>query len=471
MIRKYILGLLIVFSLCIEAHAERDLWQVLRQSFKLRDQSSQPEVKAQIRYLKAHPAYFNAFAKNSKRYIYYILETIKSQRLPGELALLPMIESNYNPFAYSKAGAAGLWQLMPGTGSGLGVKQDWWYDGRRGIMNSTRAALSYLQYLNRFFGGNWILSFAAYDSGEGTVQRAILRNQRERKSTRFWSLPLPRETQAYLPRLLAFVSIIKYPKYFGMTLPRESYGPAFQEIEVGSQIDLTHAAKLANITYADMLKLNPGHNRWATAPSKTQTLLLPIDKVALFKKNLTTLPKSERVAWARHKVAAGETLGLIAQKEKSSLPLIKEVNHLKSNVIIEGQTLLIPASKNLSHHNLTEAKKQSAIHQSNYIGPHRVIHVIQKNDTPQKLSRKYHVKAGEIAFWNQLKPGTPLKTGEKLILWQKKPSRFTYRVKKGDSLSKIAARFHISQQRIKQWNPTLKNKPFLIINQKLIVYS
>lgn len=471
MIRKCLFILTLVFSLSSTVYADRDLWLVLRQSFKLRDQSHQPEVMAQIRYLKAHPAYFSAFARNSRRYIYYILESIKSERLPGEIALLPMIESNYNPFAYSRAGAAGLWQLMPGTGSGLGVKQDWWYDGRRGILNSTRAALSYLSYLNNFFNGNWTLSFAAYDSGEGTVQRAIQSNMKRGKDTDFWSLPLPRETQAYLPRLLALASIIKYPKYFGVSLPYEMYSPAFQEIEVGSQIDLTHAAKLAHMSYRELLKYNPGHNRWATAPSQTQTLLIPIDKVDTFQNNLAKVPKNELVNWSRHKVIEGETLGNIALKEKSNIKLIKEINHLKTNHIKSGQTLLIPATKNMSAHRVAIAKKEREFNINKHIGPHQVIHIAQKNDTLQSLTKKYHVKESQIIFWNQLTAKPSIKTGDKIVIWQKIPMPFIYRVRKGDSLSRIAQRFRLKQRDLKRWNPTLYSNSRLKIKQRLIVYG
>lgn len=458
-------------SLNVFAFRPPDVWQALRRSFQFKDLSKQPEVNAQIQFLKAHPAYFRAFAKNSKPYIFFILEYIKSQRLPGELALLPMIESNYNPFAYSRAGAAGLWQLMPGTGSGLGVKQDWWYDGRRGIINSTRAATDYLQYLNRFFGGNWILSVAAYDSGEGTVQRAIKQNIQAHKDTSFWSLPLPRETQAYLPRLLAMASIIKYPKYFGINLPYEPYEPHFQEIEVGSQIDLTHAAKLAHMKYGDLLKLNPGHNRWATAPNQPQTLLLPLDRVTLFQANLTQVPENERITWARHEVLSGENLGLIAIKEKSSVHLIKEINHLKSDTIKIGQKLLIPASKKISPHNLTETKKRLAINQNQNIGPHSLIHIVQKNDSFKLLERKYRVKENQIRYWNQIKAQQNLNEGDKLIIWQKKTSPLVYVVRTGDSLSRIAHRFHISQKNLSRWNANVAKKTYLKVGQKLVVYG
>ena len=238
--KRLLIVLLILLISNISHSYSNDLWRELSSNFKLKDQSSQADVKKQIRWLLAHPTYLDDFAKNSAPYIFYILEEIKKQGLPGELALLPMIESNYNPFAYSHAGAAGLWQLMPGTSSGLGIKQNWWYDGRRGIISSTYAALSYMRYLNRFFKGNWMLSIAAYDAGEGTVQRAVRKNYNTGNSTNFWFLPLPRETKAYLPRLLAMASIIKYPNYFGIKLPSQDYKAYFSKVKIEKMQLQTH---------------------------------------------------------------------------------------------------------------------------------------------------------------------------------------------------------------------------------------
>lgn len=452
---------------------QQQMWDALRQSFKLPDQSSHPIVKAQIRWLIKHPAYMEEFAQNAEPYIYYVLETIKKEKLPGELALLPMIESNYNPFAYSKAGAAGLWQLMPGTGSGLGVKQNWWYDGRRGIISSTHAAIEYLKYLAHLFKRNWILAIAAYDSGEGTVLRAIKRNQKRRESTNFWSLKLPHETQAYLPRLLALASVIKYPRYFGIHLPESHYPRYFEEITVGSQIDLTHAAKLAGIKYSELLRLNPGHNRWATAPNRQYTLLLPIQKVRQFLQRLKQLPIPKRVSWRRHKIKDGESLSVIAHKEGSNIAMIKKVNNLNNDKIRAGKTLLIPKSSVniLSHPG--EHKKQRLMKKIKQIGPHKIIHIVTSGDSVDKLAKKYHVNAGSIRFWNQLKSQAPLVKGQRIVIWKRKrkPQAQTYIVKNGDNLGYIAHKFHVRIADLKNWNPKLRQTRFIHPKQKLKVYT
>ena len=180
---RFLIALLLLNSCFLSNVQARDysVWTQMRIAFSLPHYTKQEQVKRQIEWIRKHPSYIHQLAKRSEPYIYYILKQVKKRHMPGEIALLPMIESAYNPFAHSHAGAAGLWQLMPGTGTGLGLRQDWWYDGRRGIHSSTNAALNYLDYLNQFFNQNWILAIAAYDSGEGTVQRAVNKNKQQNK--------------------------------------------------------------------------------------------------------------------------------------------------------------------------------------------------------------------------------------------------------------------------------------------------
>lgn len=442
--------------------ASTDLWKQLSNSFQLQDQSNQKEVKKQIQWLVSHPTYMDDFAKNSAPYIYYILEEIKRQGLPGELALLPMIESNYNPFAYSHAGAAGLWQLMPGTSSGLGLKQNWWIDGRRGIISSTFGALRYMSYLNRFFKGNWIFAIAAYDAGEGTVQRAIRKNISLNKPTTFWALPLPHETKAYLPRLLAMASLIKYPRYFGIQLPNKKYEPYFAKVLIKKQINLHEAAKIASIKHDELLKLNPGYNRWITLPHTKKSLkdflLLPLSKVELFKENLSKLNKDAFIGWSRHQVQYGETLSLIAFKNHTTLNLIKKINNLKSDFLKLGTELIIPHAKNPSFKSLSEAKRELAINHSMQIGPYQTVIYVKKGDTLSALSQKYNVKESEIIYWNRLKRHK-LFPMQKLSIWKnkKKNATNTYEVKYGDSLGMIAEKHHLSLKNLQLLNPKLKN--------------
>lgn len=263
-------------------------WLELRSSFKLNHHADNASVRRQIETYRHNPDYLNKTLTKATPYLYYILQQTIKRNLPGELVLLPVLESAYDPFAYSNRGAAGLWQIMPSTGSGFGLKENWWYNGRRDISASTRAALEYFAYLKNYFNQNWLLAIAAYDSGEGTVQNAI--GYGRGTDADFWNLPLPRETQAYVPRLLALAEIIANPRHYGIKLPDIKSGPYFVAVNLSTQIELAHAAQLAEISLQEMYRLNPGYNRWATDPNGPHRLLLPVEKIEKFRQNLETSP-------------------------------------------------------------------------------------------------------------------------------------------------------------------------------------
>lgn len=447
-------------------YAAPNVWDVLRSQFALNHEVTQPEVQTQLRWLVSHPSYLQKLAR-SEPYIYHIVTEIKKRRMPGEIALLPMIESAYDPFAYSGAGAAGLWQLMPGTGNNLGLKQDWWFDGRRSIRPSTDAALNYLTYLNKYFNGNWILAIAAYDSGEGTVARAIKNSRQYSRNINFWTLPVPQETKAYVPRLLALAEIIKYPQRYRVTLPDIPHVPYFEEVNIGSQIDLNHAAKLAGISYKDLIKLNPGFNRWTTAPYKPFKLLIPADKVAHFNRNLANVPEEKRVSWTRHQVRAGDNLGSIARRYFTTVKLIRELNQLKSDKLKLGQYVLIPSTKNTA---VAAVKKPVApiTDQPATAQSYKVLHIVQTGDTYQSLEKKYNVSAANIRLWNHIKGKKPLKTGSQLTIWKTTVKYGVYIVKAGDNLSSIAKRNNTKVAVLTRLNPSI-NKKLLRPGQKLVI--
>lgn len=443
------------------ANSPPNVWDVLRKQFTLNHETSRPEVQKQIRWISAHPTYIQKLAE-SEPYIYHIISEIKKRKLPGEIALIPMIESTYDPFAYSGAGAAGLWQLMPVTGTGLGLKQDWWLDSRRSIQPSTDAALNYLTYLHKFFKGNWLLAFAAYDSGEGTVARLIRKSKRRRSNISFWSLPVPRETKAYIPRLLALAAVIKNPKRYNVQLPEIPHLPYFEEVCIGSQIDLDHAAKLAGITYKELIKLNPGYNRWATAPYHPFKLLIPIQRVKQFSKNLANVPEPQRVSWIRHQVGNGENLISIAKKYHTTVNLIKQLNQLKTQKVKKAQYLLIPSVKRAvkSLVKQSEPGKDHSTLKLTTKNEIKLIHIVQRKETYEDIQKQYGVSAQAIQHWNLLNPKSPLMRGQQLIIWKKINQEQVYRVKSGDSLSKIAKMHQLSIHSLLKLNPH--------INQHLI---
>ena len=441
------------------AQSTPNVWDVLRQQFSLSHEVTQPEVQNQIRWLVSHPSYLQKIARQSEPYIYHIVTEIKKRKLPGELALIPMIESSYDPFAYSGVGAAGLWQLMPGTGTDLGLKQDWWYDGRRSIGPSTNAALTYLAYLHNFFNGDWLLAFAAYDSGEGTMSRIIKNSGQTGSRVRFWSLNVPQETKAYIPRVLALAEVIQNPQRYHVQLANIPHAPYFEEVNIGTQIDLNHAAKLAGISYRDLIKLNPGFNRWATAPYRPYKLLIPADKVENFSRNLALIPEDQRVSWTRHKVSAGDNLVLIAQRYHTTVNLIKELNQLKTNAVKKGQLVLIPSSKNTTvPTKITAATQMPATQHFVQNNQYKVLHIVQKNESYQHVQKKYDVTAQDIQSWNHLSAKTPLRPGQQLIIWRRSAPTGTYIVKAGDNLSRIAERYHTKTGALVKLNPGLSDR-------------
>ncbi len=455
---------LCILTQATNAHAAPNVWEVLRKQFTLNHAVTQPEVQNQLRWLIAHPSYLQKLAQ-SEPYIYHIITEVKKRKLPGELVLIPMIESSYDPFAYSGAGAAGLWQLMPGTGTDLGLTRDWWFDGRRSIRPSTDAALNYLAYLNKFFQGDWILAVAAYDSGEGTIKR-IITNSGQQGNINFWKLPVPQETKAYIPRLLALAEIIQNPNRYHVQLPDIPHIPYFEEVNIGSQIDLNNAAKLAGIPYKDLIKLNPGYNRWATAPYRPYKLLIPADKVEDFSRNLANLPEDKRVSWTRHKVSAGDDLMLIARRYHTTVNLIKELNQLKSNAVKKGEFVLIPSSKNTPAAKTPPtlvAKPPQFIAARQY----KLIHIVQRNDSLQRIQSKYGVSANEIRLWNKLSAKTALRRGQQLVIWKRSNSTGSYIIKQGDTLSVIAKRNATQVSTLTRLNPGLTK--YLRPGQKILL--
>ena len=250
-----------------------DLFDRMRVGFKLDDGADRRAVDDQLRWYASNPDYLQRAFGRADLYLYYIVTELERRGMPLELALLPVVESAFEPYAYSRARASGLWQFIPGTGSRFGLKQDWWYDGRRDIVESTRAALDYLQYLHDEFNGDWLLAIAAYNCGEAMVERAAQANRAAGRPVDFWSLWLPGETRAYVPKLLAMKRLVMDPETYGLSfspIPNQAY---FARVPTHGQINLKLAAEIAGISPQDLYELNPAFHRFATDPSGPYFLL------------------------------------------------------------------------------------------------------------------------------------------------------------------------------------------------------
>ncbi|MGB9428652.1 MAG: LysM peptidoglycan-binding domain-containing protein [Gammaproteobacteria bacterium] len=450
-----------------------NLWDYLGQHFSLSAADGDGRVQGELNWYAAHGAYLARVANRARPYLYYIVQQVQAHKLPLDIALLPVVESAFDPFAYSHARAAGLWQFIPGTGRNWDLKQDWWYDGRRDIVASTRAALEHLQYLHTQFNNDWLLALAAYDSGAGTVSRAITRNERRGLPTDFWHLDLPAETRAYVPRLLAICQLVAAKGHDGVDLPAIPNQAYLAQVDAGGQIDLATAAKLAGISTEQMYLLNPGFNRWATDPDGPTTLLVPLDKKNEFATALAALPPHDRVQWATHRVQFGDTLGAIAHQHHTTVAVIRDLNGIHGNLIHINQMLLIPvARKTLADATLVaEARvaRQNTYGHDQYTSHGRIVHRVRSGESLWTIARRYGIKVSELTQWNGLTNHSVLHVGQKLTIQARraKPldtayesgpvpqdTRRTvyYTVRAGDSLYSISSRFNVGVADIASWN-------------------
>jgi peptidoglycan lytic transglycosylase D len=454
-----------------EGSDSSEFWQQLREGFLL---SAEPRdsVTRQISFYSREPRQVESILQRGEPYLAYIYEEVRKRDLPNEIVLLPFIESGYDPYAYSYGHAAGLWQFIPGTGKHYGLKQDWWYDGRRDVVASTDAALNYLDNLQQEFDGDWLLALAAYNAGEGTVHQAIKRNRKKGKPVDFWHLDLPRETAIYVPRLLAISAIIRQPGKYGVHLSPVAESPAFTVVNTHAQLDLAVAARLADMDMKELQLLNPGFNRWAMHPQGPHRLVVPVDKSDVFKKNLAALPASQRVKWLRHKVRRGETLGHIANRYDTTVTVLRNTNELRSDTIRIGQQLIIPVAARDSTHYASLVKDKPA-QGSGKSHTYRV----HNGDSLWLIARTYNISVKQLSQWNNLSADAPIKPGQQLtIRKQQNPTLasntvrpISYTVRKGDSLFLISQKFNVSVNDLKEWN-ALEEQKYLKPGQKLKLY-
>ena len=451
-----------------------DVWKRASNNFALSIPDNK-RIDAQRKWYLKHPEYMARVVKRAKPFLYYITEEIEKRGMPMELVLLPIVESAFDPFAYSHGRAAGMWQFIPGTGKRFGMQQNWWYDGRRDVIASTKGALDYLTYLNNMFDGNWLHALAAYNSGEGRVLKAIKANKRAGKPTDFWNLNLPRETRAYVPKLLALADILKNKDSYAYAWPEVENVAVIEVVDIDSQVDLAFAAELAGMSLKELHGLNPGFNRWATSPEGPHRLVLPLNKAATFSQALAKIDQKERLNWVRHSVKAGDSLGKIAQQYHTTINVLKKVNELDSTMIRIGQALMVPvALQELDSYTLSQEQRLTSL-QNNSSTKQKIRHTVKSGDTLWDIARKYNISTKQLAKWNGMAPGDTLRLGKTLIIWQKGAAKsgvtkkLTYTVKNGDSLSRIANKFNVKVSDIGKWN-ALNTKRYLQPGQKLNLY-
>ncbi len=429
-------------------HSRGDIWDRVREGLVLAD-VRRPSRAAPVRWAGLRQAFIDQIVERATPYLHHIVEEAERRDMPTDVALLPIVESAYRAEARSPGHAAGIWQLIPSTGRHFGLKQNAWYDGRRDVLASTDAALDYLEVLHERFDGDWLNAFAAYNCGEGMIERAIARNRRAGRGTDFWSLALPAETRGFVPKLIAVSKIVANPAGHKLSLRPIPDKPYLAEVEVGRQIRLAEAAKLAGVSVEELRRLNPGLIQSITAPSGPHRLAVPVDRAAAFRRRLAghshikikggphnpgrTLARvrsyvslGQRVddrrlavmsvpGWSRgttHRVRAGDTLWDLSQTYRVPLAALREANGLGAMAagiktrLRPGQELLIPSPAALGAETSVVRK------------PRRVHHRIQPGDSLPRIARRYRVSVNQLRHWNPPAAYRSMKPGSLLVVYR-----------------------------------------------------
>jgi membrane-bound lytic murein transglycosylase D len=457
-----------------------NIWDRIRNGYNLPSVDNAP-INNQLRWYSNNQKHVNHVTTLCQPYLHYVVSEMEANGLPLELTLLPIIESSYDPTVISPSHAAGIWQFIPQTGKHFGLKKNNWYDGRKDVIASTDAAIRYLKILHTMFDNDWLLAIAAYNAGEGTVRRAIDKNKRAGKPTDFWSLPLSKQTQSYVPHLLALSKVIADPQRYDLTLNPIANDPYFVKIDVASQINLAQAAKLADIDAGILKKLNSGFNGWLTHPTESCPVLVPVADAAAFTLQLESLPKLTIQQWQEHTVKKGDTLGSIGQRLQ--IPLSAPI---PDTAITEAEKLL------------AERKQQKELGKITY-------YIVKSGDNLWSIAKAQNISRDALAQLNNLSPTSTLKAGQKLLVLNQatfnkaildkttaektivakttfetttsekqtaqaviNSRKITYTIQTGDTLTKIASRFNVTKKEILEWNE-VKDESYIHPNQELVI--
>lgn len=464
------------------------IWYRIRRDTRMQLPKVNKWIDREIKRYQRSPRYLKRLLTRSAPYIHYVTEVLHKNGLPLDLALLPVVESGYDPFAYSAGSASGMWQFIGSTARLYGIEINWWYDGRRDVVASTQAAVRFLRDLYGYAKGDWSHALAAYNAGWAAVSRRIDRNRRHGRSVEFWHLSLPRETRDYVPRFYALAHIVNNPDKYNLSLPPIPNRRVLSFVDVGSQIDLARAADLANLPPTVLYKINPGFNRWASPPQGPHVLAVPATHESVFVEAIGALSEKERIRWHQHKVQPGDSISQLASESNTTVDEIARVNDLQDPDDIRAYTnIIIPSAiypaANYSHstrlRRLYAQKKARA-----RPGQTKHIHVVKKKDTLWSIARQYDLEDyKQIAKWNKISPKSILRPGQDLLLFlperdkavvspkSRKPviRRIVYSVRPNDSPARIARRFSVPTKSVLKWNQ-LSQDSVIHPGQELTLY-
>ena len=462
---------------------QSNLWSYIANQQKL-EINNNPRIQQQLGWFKKHPDYLTRISERAQPYLYLVVQEIEKEGLPIEIALLPIVESAYYPFSYSHGTAVGVWQFIPSTGRLYGLDQDWWHEDRRHILNSTRAAARYLKDLSKMFNGDWMLAVAAYNAGPGRIQNAVKINQKAGKQTDYWSLDLPKETEKYVPKLLALSMIAKEPEKFGQQLTPIDNSKFLEVVELNSQFDLALIAQWTGLSIDEIYTFNPGLRRWATPVSLPYELLLPVSTVKSFEDNLEKAGKMPRISWLRHQIKSGDSLIYLAKKYKTTVDQIRSVNELQSDLIRAGEYLIVPlAQENEGYYSLSEKQREKS-RLNTEKNAEKIIYKVVSGDSLWKIAVQFDTTVNNLVRWNQLDLSSPLRIDKELVIWVEDSNKtglaeitrtgididtkITYMVRAGDNLSKIASKYSVKVKDVLSWN-NIKESQILKPGQKLLI--
>lgn len=447
-----------------------NLWDRIRAGLELAELDS-PLTKNHVDWYSNRPDYVARMLDRSRRYLFHIVEEVQKRDMPMEIALLPMVESAFNPQAYSRSHAAGIWQFIPSTGKNFGLKQNVWYDGRRDVTAATQAALDYLQKLHAEFG-SWELALAAYNCGEGCVARAIQKNAARGKPTDYLSLDLPPETRHYVPKLMAVRQLVTHPKIFGVELVDIPNEPYFTKVSLNSgAMDVRSAARMAGLSVEEFLSLNPAFPRRLIKAGSKVSVLVPVDHAEVFQSNLES---GEWDSWEPVTAKKGMTVSEIAEQFGTTPERIAEHNqlHLRNGRLVKDQVILAPIDSSEESELPAATWQEAEADAREAAGTPAKYYVVRKGGTVEYLARKLGVKASDIKRWNKLK-SSKLRAGQRLVVSpatsgaasvmlasaSAKTAKHStrYIVRRGDTLYSIANRFKVSVSEIKAWNKLRSN--------------
>jgi membrane-bound lytic murein transglycosylase D len=445
-----------------------DLFDRMRAGFRLEDQSEHKAVGQQLHWYVSNPDYLQRAFGRADISLYHIVTEVERRGMPLEIALLPIVESAYEPYAYSRARASGMWQFIPDTGSKYGLKQDWWYDGRRDIMESTRAALDYLQALHDEFNGDWLLAVAAYNCGEALVERAVEMNRAAGRPIDFWNLWLPGETRAYVPKLLAMKQLVMDPEAYGLAISPIPNQPYFARVPTQSQLNLKIAAEIAGISPEDLYELNPAFHRWATDPTGPHYLLVPVDAADVFAENVQQLTPDQRLGVTHYSVEKGDSIASVAERFNTSVNVIRELNDMPTRGLAVGDDLRVPSA-------VPELPAKVMLAAARVDGRGRLprghVQVVRRGDSLWTIARRHGMNVNTLATMNGMHPDDALRAGQRIRLSADSGThaarrRVVYTVREGDTVTEIAHLFQCSVPQLLAWNG-LSSQSHIHAGQKL----